>query len=270
MAEGALSELADDPPWLPLERYPRGLRTPSEREVSGGDERASSGQAESALRGLPPLPVLAEARRSNGEPNFNHAAYVHIADLYAHDARVVLERAPEVWWESTQEAWRLHWLPIHDYTFFHARRRAAGPWMRRIESAYELASGSGFAAWSWEQPMPPFEERPGWLGAALTGLALVLALGEAVQRRQARATRIALLYCVLTVLFVAVVGNSLELGENQRFRFLSEPLSWALVTLLLERTLGVGARTLRGLRGRVRRWRARGGAREQATQAATS
>ncbi len=128
MDEGALSDLAAHPPWIPLSQYPRSYRA--------------------VPAGLPDTPVLTAERRRNGHLNFNHAAYLLIADRYTHDARVVLERAPDVWWDSTQHAWTLHFLPIHDYTFFHARRRAAGPWMRRIESAYEWVAGSGFAGWT--------------------------------------------------------------------------------------------------------------------------
>lgn len=217
MDEGALSDLAAHPPWLPLSHYPRSYRAVPE--------------------GLPDIPVLTAERRRNGHLNFNHAAYLAIGDRYAQDARVVLERAPELWWDSTKHAWTLHFLPIHDYTFFHARRRAAGPWMRRIESGYEWIAGSGFAGWTWDEPMPAFEERPGWVWAGLMGVALIVALVVAVRRRRARPTAITLVYCVMTIVFVAVIGNSLEVGENQRFRFLSEPLTWVLMTLTIDRTL---------------------------------
>ena len=53
---------------------------------------------------------------------------------------------------------------------------------------------------------------------------------------------------VLTILFVAVIGNSVELGENQRFRFLSLPLAWAVVTLMLDRLLARLGRAARGVR----------------------
>ncbi|MCZ7677579.1 MAG: hypothetical protein M5U28_01895 [Sandaracinaceae bacterium] len=180
--------------------------------------------------------------RSTGHPNYNHAAYLEISDAFARDARVVLERAPELWWESAGHAWELHFLPIHDYTFFHEKRRAAGPWMRRVERVYEAASGSlAFARWSWEEPMPPFPERPGWAWAVAMALALAVAAVVASRRRRGRATSATLLYCAMTIVWVSLVGNSLEVGENQRFRFLSEPLTWVLVALALDRLLD-GAR----------------------------
>ena len=41
------------------------------------------------------------------------------------------------------------------------------------------------------------------------------------------------LYLLLTVLWVAAAGNWLELGENDRFRFMTEPLALALLGWLL-------------------------------------
>jgi hypothetical protein len=83
--------------------------------------------------------------------------------------------------------------------------------------------------------MPPVEERPGWAWAVITGLAILVALLVALRRR--RATGAALLFAVFTITWVALVGNSLEVGENQRFRFLSEPLTWVLAALMIDRAL---------------------------------
>lgn len=219
MREGILSPLGNHAPWLPLRHYPPEYRAVPE--------------------GLPDVPVLQNENRSPVHPNFNHGAYITIAEMFRRDARTVLEREPEVWWTSTKRAWTLHFLPIHDYTFFHAQRQKAGPRMRAIERVYERLAGSGWADWEPNTPQPPFEERPGWRWAAMSALAIAFALVIALRRRSASGA--ALLFCVLTIAVIAVVGNSLELGENQRFRFLSEPLTWVLVTLVIDRALfGVG------------------------------
>lgn len=223
-----VSRLAFTLPWWPLERYPRELR-----ELPPD---------------LPPVPVLTEARRANGNPNFNHGAYIGIARTFLEDAKAVHARDPSIWRQSTRDAWRIHFLPIHDYTFFHRSRRDAGPRMRAIERFYERISGSGFADWDWDEPFPPIEERPGWGWAAMIGFAVLFALVYAWRRRAARARAATLIFCAATIVFVAVVGNSLELGENQRFRFLSEPLSVALVFFLFDRVLAFAASMLRAVR----------------------
>jgi hypothetical protein len=81
----------------------------------------------------------------------------------------------------------------------------------------------------------------------MIGLGVLFALVYAWRRKRARARAATLVFCALTIVFVAVVGNSLELGENQRFRFLSEPLSVALVFFLFDRVLALFEAAFRAL-----------------------
>lgn len=228
----SLSDLAGYLPWWPLDRYPPHYRD--------------------SLRDLPAVPVLTAATRENGNPNFNHSAYLRIADVFLQDARTVLRRHPEVYWEATQRAWATHYLPIHDYAMFGRRRAEAARFLRPVERVYE---GMGFAfamaAWDWGEPLPPFEARPGWGWAWLTLGLWLMAVMMAIGQRRSRAHCVTLLYVALNIAVVAVVGNSLELGENQRFRFLSEPLTYLLLGLCIEQML----RRLHRAAGRIPRRR---------------
>ncbi len=47
------------------------------------------------------------------------------------------------------------------------------------------------------------------------------------------ADRAALLFISFTILYALVVGNALEIGENNRFRMEVEPLSFTLICLLV-------------------------------------
>jgi hypothetical protein len=228
MERGELSELGVTLPWLPLRQYPADVRD------------VPAGTADTA--------VLIESTKSTGNPNFNHAAYIAISSTFLRDARTVLRVRPDVWWRSTKRAWLIYFLPIHDYSFFHAQRqRARAPW-RTIERGYEWAFGSyAFAAWDGVGPPPPFEERQAWGWAIAMGISIAIAIAIAV-RRGRTATSATLALAVFSILFVAVVGNSVELGENHRFRFLTEPFAWALVALALELSIATVGRTWRRAR----------------------
>jgi hypothetical protein len=48
-------------------------------------------------------------------------------------------------------------------------------------------------------------------------------------------TFLTVLYLLLNVLYVALVGNALEVGENNRFRFMIDPLALALLAWSVSR-----------------------------------
>jgi hypothetical protein len=87
----------------------------------------------------------------------------------------------------------------------------------------------------------------GWIAIAALVVPASLLLAWRGRRRPEGAT---ILFCLGTTAWVAVIGNLFEIGENNRFRFLSEPLAWALCGLVLDRA---GARCLAGLRNAARR-----------------
>lgn len=232
--EGELTELALHLPWLDLAEYPPAWREPP--------------------AGTPDVPALRAPRRSSGFPNYNHAAYLRINDAYLADARRLLVADPATWRRRAARAWRIYFIPIHDHSFFFDRRAAAGAPMRAVERAYEVATGAfGFLGWTYGDPLPPFDARPGWPGAAALAAALAWALAAAWRSRRAAAPAATLAFLAVSVLWVALVGNSVEVNENNRFRFLTEPFAWCLVVLAAaagRRALGRGLSRLRGRRRR--------------------
>ena len=56
-------------------------------------------------------------------------------------------------------------------------------------------------------------------------------------RRGPTAIRVAVAAIGGLILFTFLFGNAFEVGENQRFRFLIEPLVWVVIGLLADRTI---------------------------------
>ncbi len=147
-------------------------------------------------------PELDQVSKSTGDFNLNHAVYLRLAPVYARDARWVLRHRPAGYLRAVGHAW---------LSFF-----ATG-------AGYPLTRGN-------LQRLGPLGEtvRLVPLVAPLVYLVLLPALVRAAWRRPAdtpaaRAERLLLLTVTLNVVWVAVVGNALELGENFRFRFNCDP-----------------------------------------------
>jgi len=186
--------------------------------------------AYAGVAGLPPLPpptgvpALDEAVKSTGAPNLNHLAYVDLSRRYLAATRHLVRRDPRWYLRGAGAAWLVYLRSGADSAWLgDNRRRIAGfsRWFDRLVylqlEPFTGQLGPSHVAWSIVLLLPlalvhgARLARRGWLAGDLAGAATVL-------------------FLIVTVLYVAVVGNSVELGENNRFRFETEPL--ALVLLL--------------------------------------
>lgn len=198
--------------------------------------------AYAGVAGLPPLPpptgvpALDEAVKSTGAPNLNHLAYVDLSRRYLAATRHLVRRDPRGYLRGTGAAWLVYLRSGADSAWLgDNRRRIAGfsRWFDRLAylqlEPFTGQLGPSHVAWSIVLLLPialvhgARLARRSWLAGDLAGAATVL-------------------FLIVTVLYVAVVGNSVELGENNRFRFETEPL--ALVLLLLWMSDLVGRRSV--------------------------
>lgn len=171
------------------------------------------------------IPVLDMPVKSTRARNLNHLAYVEISRRYLAATRAFVRRRPADYLHGVVTAWLIY-----------LRSAADSAWL--LDNRLRIA---GFSRWFdrllYLQP-EPFAGR---LGPSHIAWAIFLLLPAALlhgvrsARRRFRQGDLAgaatLLFLVFTVVYVAVVGNSVEIGENNRFRFESEPL--ALVLLLV-------------------------------------
>jgi hypothetical protein len=213
VAAGRLSELALIRPFSPLRCYPARGPRPDE-----------------------PVPALDREVTSTGKANYNHREYIRLSGLYARDAWRVLRDRPETLCSSFQLASFLFFLPSTDYDLLVRPRTALSGWDRLFNLVV-------LGQFSYHEDVTTGEYVFGNAGLWLA-LAYLVALGGGLLmlRRAWRAgvpaadpSFLVPLYLLLTILFVAFVGNVMEVGENNRFRFMVDPLALALFAWVLHR-----------------------------------
>lgn len=204
-------------PFSPIEAYPPGLRRGARTDH----------------------PVLSAAYRSTGAVNFNHGAYPAIARAYLRDARALIAERPDVYRSSVGRAWWQFAMPPSIVLFLQTNRTRMG-----LYAGLWSAGLYGFTL----APLPT--DRPAtredlhyrmhtWALVFLLLASFAVAMGalrgarEWLGRGRDPALGATLLFAAGTIVYVAVVGNALEIGENNRFRFLVEPLLFALIGWLL-------------------------------------
>ena len=216
-AQGQLSPLARIDRFAPLADYP-------------AEYRRATGYEE--------IMALHQVAKSTGAVNYNHLAYLAISDAYLRDALYVTIHAPRFFLTGVIKGWFHYFQSSSDYVFVEVNRaRIAG-----ISDLYDTLF-YGKLPFDLAQvaalPLNHGGARYVYL-FLLTGLPLVVfyALRVASRWKEVGALsasqRVLILYLCFNIVYVAFVGNLLEVGENNRFRFMTDPFSLALAGLFIE------------------------------------
>jgi hypothetical protein len=214
---GQMDPVARVAAFSPLSDYPEELRAPPP--------------------GLPAHPALVAPSKADGSTNLNHAAYVRIGRAYQRAALVVVRRRPDVYLGRVGRAIRTWLRPPTDYIYVVPQREALGEW-DRLHSRLLLWSAGD-------------RRRAGPTLVLLPAAGLFLAALLLRSPPQRRRLLLLVAFPVLTIAWNAVVGNLVDVEENNRFRVEVEGLMVALGSWGLIEAARLTARA-----GRARRSRA--------------
>jgi len=226
--DGRISELSRVNRWSSLSAYPEAYR-----------------QAD----GFEDVPVLRATHKSTGAVNYNHLAQIAICDQYGQDALYVLTHRPRVFLNATALAWFRYFksstaLPVSQANR-HALRAAVAVYDHLVygKAPIDLSSRSRFIELA---GTPPYV-------FLLIGLPLVLAYGlyAAVRRPNGpraltRTQRVVVLFMACNILYVAILGCTFDVLETNRYRFMTDGLSVALLGLLIKHKLRAATATREG------------------------
>lgn len=227
IADGTLSPMAAYAVFLPIEKY--------------------DGVTPPCTPAHPDVPVLADPVKHNGPGNFNNECYVPITNEALRNAVKAARARPggtaraivgsfQIWGESASQ-----------YAFVYDNRLKIDGY----DTAYRQLV---LLDLPWD---PPVKTNAGWwipigtpggrwrisLTVVLASLAAVVVGvrgGWRVLRRRADPVDVALAAIGFTVLTVTIVGNVFEIGENNRFRFIVEPITFVVAAWLLTRAWQLG------------------------------
>ena len=177
------------------------------------------------------IPALDQERKSTGPANFNNKAYLALSRSYLKDDLTLIRVYPRAYLRSVLFGFFYYLLPATDYPFsprsMGTLRPAVDAFDRFVCLRLEGAGGTGSLAPGLALALPVL---------LLYGLARLVKPGAASDP----AFRGTLLFLWGSILYVMLVGNLLEIGENNRFRFETDPfyvvlLGMALTTLATRR-----------------------------------
>ncbi len=199
-----------------------------------------------AYRGLLPdagptgVPVLDREAKLSGAPNLNHVAYIAVSRAYLRDALAVLRRHPGAYARGMVDAYLRYFIPATDHDWLAGNREK----IAALDHIYRVGVCGRFGSGRWAASPEAGADMSYGRKLLNTGLFLLvgcpalfvyglLATRRAFAQPEERARALTLLFLCLTIAYVTVAGNALEVGENFRNRFTLAPFYLALLGLLL-------------------------------------
>jgi hypothetical protein len=181
------------------------------------------------------IPVLDQEMKPSGTPNFNNILFVAVSRQYGRDALRILAAHPAAYLRGLAESYLLYFLPASAYLFLdnnvaHIRGLA------RLESTLD-----GRFVYHFERSLRLTQPgryylqgllNTGWLIIIAYVLVLILGLVLLCHRTSFIAHRSSLFFLWFNVGWMTIVANALEVGENNRFRFVTDPLVLAFLAAL--------------------------------------
>ncbi len=224
--DGQLSPLALIPPFTPVPGYRDSVPAPP-------------------ITGVPVLDdeVKTFADGSTGI-NFNNLIYAKVSGAYLDDAVRTLRTRPVAYVRGVATGTEMFFRPPSDFFALRDNRMQLGAfnrWYNRVVYGV-VASGDPVSVFpdvgrQYRQGPP----RTGWLSVLLYTVALAGGVAELWLGRRQRdggPSSLLLAFVWSTVVYVIVVSNLLEIGENERFRLYTDPLVVLLVAGLAVTWMG--------------------------------
>ncbi|MEI7592929.1 MAG: hypothetical protein WCK41_06875 [Actinomycetes bacterium] len=202
---------------------------------------------------LPPCTVahsdiaeVARPTKSNGTTNFDYECFLRVNNRYQRDALATIAMFPANYARQELFAAYLFFGPSDRYDALRANQVHIKP----LSALYErlglvvnirpvVTSDPLFGKGLGDQGKPRFTLPVSLLAIVTTFIAVLAAFVAGFRwfRRGPTAIRVAVAAIGGLILFTFLFGNAFEVGENQRFRFLIEPLVWVVIGLLADRTI---------------------------------
>ena len=174
------------------------------------------------------IPVLDQGVKSTGATNLNNIAYIDISKQYLNDAIYVLKSHPKAYLVGFLWSFSVYFLPSSDYPFLEGNRKH----IQLFERFYNMVFCGQMD-----------QERKNVLSMGLfliIGYSIVifyglrLTLNALSTKRKNLPFALTVLFLWINMVYGTLVGNSLEIGENNRFRFMIDPFFLMILGLFLQ------------------------------------
>lgn len=183
------------------------------------------------------IPVLDEPETSLHSRNHHHLVYIEASNYYLRDALRIIRTRPASYLRSVWQAIYIYFHSASDYDLTVTNRdriRTFDLWWNRLFNGQWQSDET-----SVERNSSMSAEHVGWwiVAGFLIGIAGSVNFLWSRRKRLAEPRNMLLLFMLYNVIFVTLVGTTLDIGENNRFRFTIDPFVLVLFVFTLWNTV---------------------------------
>ena len=179
------------------------------------------------------IPVLDDPEPN--QVNHHHLVYIEASNYYLRDALKVIRLHPRIYLQSIWQATYIYFHSTSDFDFLYGNRK-------KMEAFDLWWNRSFYGQWDTGEKMESRMtttrsiQNVSWLVVTAFLVSLISGAYHLYKNagKLAEAQNVLILFMVYNILFVTVVGNMMEIGENNRFRFAVDPFILILFIFFLQ------------------------------------
>ncbi len=186
------------------------------------------------------IKCLDDEYKSSNEPNYNNINYIQISKLYRQEAIKILLKYPNAYFNSLLASTYLYFRSPSDYRYFHNDNRNKinnfDKWYNRIiYGQLEVYTPLSDSTKETIKKTPlKLLKYTGLTASVIYTSILFITLYLLISKKDfLKKNKLIITYLFFNILWLTLIGNLFETGENNRFRFLIEPFYFIIITLLL-------------------------------------
>jgi hypothetical protein len=185
------------------------------------------------------VPTLDEQTKSTGSPNWGNAGYIEVWNQYSKDAAATVRAKPTVLLSAMRMGLLILFVPSDQYDFSpanHAQLNALDHWADMVLYGQPRSIFRGNQDPNAYRGVRVFDrlQEVGWLILAAYLLALVYGVRRflvSLRDRQPPGLTPMLAFTLFTIGYILVIDVPFGIADNNRYRFMADPLVLALVAV---------------------------------------
>jgi hypothetical protein len=200
------------------------------------------------------IPVLGSYTKKEGGLNFNHPSYIILSRQLMEEFLSIMKRRPAVYLKGTLVTSIIFFSPASGYFAASENNNAVDlnyPLVKKLDILFNKIVYGQPLAWGGERLQDYLANllhikktqawrllSPGIFLVAVYLISILYGLRIMFQKNASsiygNAVYLMVVFLVINILYVSAVGILAEAGENQRHRFMIEPLNWILFALFIQ------------------------------------